>query len=82
MIAELAQRLPRVGEIGAHIESCRVEGGWVYAAGTGSLADPHSTLHRRDQVGISSDGRYVSVDTGKYSIAPWLGKRIAEQLTS
>jgi hypothetical protein len=31
-------------------------------------------------VGISRDGRYVSVDTGKYSIAPWLASRIAADL--
>lgn len=82
VIAQLAARLPRVHEIGAHVESCRLEGGWVYAAGTGSLADPASTLHRRDRVGIAQDGTYVSVDTGKYSIAPWLANRIAEELTA
>jgi len=82
VIAQLAARLPRVYEIGDQIESCRVEGGWVYAAGTGSLADPASTIHRRDRIGTSRDGRYLSVDTGKYSIAPWLAQRIAEDLTA
>lgn len=80
VISELASRLPRVREIGDAIESGQVEGGWVYAAGTGSLGDPTSTLHRRDRVGISRDGRYLSVDTGKYSIAPWLASRIAAAL--
>lgn len=82
VIAQLASRLPRVYEIGEHLESCRLEGGWVYAAGTGSLADPASTLHRRDRVGITRDGMYVSVDTGKYSMAPWLASRVAAELTA
>lgn len=80
IIEQLALRLPRVREIGEHLESCRVEGGWVYAAGSGSLADPASSLHRRDRIGVASDGRYVSVDTGKYSLAPWLASRIVARL--
>jgi len=82
MLRELATRLPRVREIDDHMESCHIEGGWVYATGTGSLADPASTLHRRDRIGASADGRYISVDTGKYSIAPWLAHRIAADLTA
>lgn len=80
VIEQLTAVLPRVREIGDHVESCRIEGGWVYAAGTGSLADPASTLHRRDRVGVTCDGRYVSVDTGKFSIAPWLARGIAADL--
>lgn len=82
VIAQLASRLPRVHEIGEHLESCRVEGGWVYAAGAGSLADPASTLHRRDRIGVMRDGHYLSVDTGKYSTAPWLANQIVADLTT
>lgn len=82
MLTELAARIPRVHEIAARMVSCHVEGGWVYAAGTGSLADAASTLHRRDRIGASADGRYISVDTGKYSIAPWLAQQIASDLTT
>jgi hypothetical protein len=82
VIAQLAARLPRVYEIGEYLESCRLEGGWEYAAGAGSLADPASTLHRRDRAGILRDGMYVSVDTGKYSMAPWLASQIAADLTA
>ena len=32
-----------------------LEGGWVYAAGQGSLADPRSSLHRRDRIGITRE---------------------------
>lgn len=59
----------------------QLEGGWVYAAGDGPLSDPHSTLHRRDQAGIFQYGNYISVDTGKYSIAPWLARRVAQLIS-
>jgi hypothetical protein len=60
----------------AHAEDVRLAGGWVCACGQGSLADPASTLHRRDRIGISRAGSYFSIDTGKYSIAPWLAREV------
>jgi len=57
-----------------------VGGGWIVAPGRGSLADPASGLHRRDRFGVSRHGSYVSVDTGKYSTAPWLASRIAAEI--
>jgi hypothetical protein len=61
-------------------ETIRVAGGWVYAVGRGSLDDSASTLHRRDQVGTHRLGSYISVDTGKYSIAPWLARQVADAI--
>lgn len=82
-----AEVLDRLGDIVTPVralaeeaEEIRVEGGWVYALGQGSLADPSSRLHRRDRVGIHRRGRYFSVDTGKYSIAPWLAESLAEEI--
>ena len=37
-------------------------------------------LHRRDRFGVRRSGSYISVDTGKYSTAPWLAQRIAEEV--
>lgn len=66
------------------LEGARIStgGGWIVARGGGSLADPGSGLHRRDRFGVSRHGSYVSVDTGKYSTAPWLASRVAEQILS
>ena len=57
-----------------------LEGGWVFAAGQGRLSDPQATLHRRSDFGITRLGSYISVDTGKYSTAPWLARRLADTL--
>ena len=80
VLASLGAILPGVASLRSAIASIDVNGGWVYAAGRGALDDPRSTLHRRDRAGILRQGSYISVDTGKYSIAPWLAERIATEL--
>ncbi len=74
----LGQVATRTSEIADSAEECRIEGGWVYAAGDGSLADPAATLHQRHNIGISRSQGYISVDTGKYSMAPLLAREIAD----
>jgi glycine/D-amino acid oxidase-like deaminating enzyme len=85
LVADIIDRLgalvPAVRAVASNLESVTLAGGWVYAAGQGSLADPRSTLHRRDRAGIQRRGRYVSVDTGKYSIGPWLAREVADLIT-
>jgi glycine/D-amino acid oxidase-like deaminating enzyme len=80
ILTRLGDVLPAVRQVPAAIDHARIRGGWVYASGRGSLAHPASTLHRRDRVGIQRAGRYLSVDTGKYSLAPWLAQQVADQL--
>lgn len=77
IIERLGEVVPSVMALRDCVADVRLEGGWVYAEGRGSLADPTSTLHRRDRVGITRTGAYFSVDTGKYSIAPWLASEVA-----
>lgn len=73
----LQKLLPPVAGIFMTAESVRVEGGFVFAQGQGSLSDPASTLHQRNRFGIQRRGNYFSVDTGKYSTAPWLAENLA-----
>jgi hypothetical protein len=84
IVAEVFERLGEVvrdvKNLADLVENARLEGGWVFAAGQGSLADPASTLHRRDRIGLIRSGTYISVDTGKYSIAPWLARSIVAAL--
>ena len=76
----LSRYLPGVEALRENAESVTVGGGWVYASASGSLADPAATIHRRADFGITRRGRYLSVDTGKYSTAPWLAEMVAGQI--
>ena len=78
--ARLGEIIPSVADVEAMADVVTVAGGWVSAAGTGPLADPSSTLHRRAAVGFTRTGNYITVDTGKYSIAPWLANKVVDSL--
>lgn len=79
--AGLAGFLPQVSEVLDAATNVRVAGGWVFALGRGSLSDGAASLHRRDRFGVKRRGAYFSVNTGKYSTAPWLASRIANEIT-
>jgi hypothetical protein len=72
--------LPAADEIFAAAMRVSVEGGWVFAHGQGTLDDPAASLHRRDRFGVRRLGSYISVDTGKYSTAPWSARRLAAEI--
>ncbi|MHA6512077.1 FAD-dependent oxidoreductase [Tessaracoccus sp. Z1128] len=78
--AGLCGAIPRVGDVLDAAESITVAGGHVFAEGLGSIGERSSDLHRRDRFGVTRLGNYVSVDTGKFSTAPWLADRLARQL--
>ncbi|HEV8449344.1 MAG TPA: FAD-dependent oxidoreductase [Gemmatimonadaceae bacterium] len=78
--AALSRFFPDVARVEASAESIEVHAGWVYAIGRGSLADRASALHRRDQFTMTEDRGYISVDTGKYSMAPWLAEQVAVRI--
>jgi hypothetical protein len=80
--AALTKLLPGTAEIESHLAERAVEGGWVVARGQGTLSDPASSLHQRDRFGVSRHGSYITVDTGEYSTAPWLAKKLAEELVN
>jgi len=78
IIENLVSLLPGVARIRDSIDYSDLRGGWVFAAGQGKLSDPKSTLHRRFDFGIRRAGSYISIDTGKYSTAPWLAQKVAD----
>jgi hypothetical protein len=80
IFGHLQDYLPWVSDIRGRIERMFVGGGWVFAAGRGRLSDPSSTLHRRSDYGVVRMGGYISIDTGKYSTAPWLARYLADRL--
>jgi hypothetical protein len=82
MFDAMRARLPFVERIEESVVEARVEGGWVYSQGNGLLDDPQSTVHRRSRLGVSNVGTYYSVDTGKYSVAPWLAEGVARRIAN
>jgi len=82
VIAGLGPLLPATRRVLEAAESIDVRGGFVFASGSGSLADPGASLHRRDRFGVRRMGSYFSVDTGKYSTAPWLAARLAQEISN
>ena len=72
--------VPPVQTVFDNAKDIHLGGGWVFAIGRGSLDDPTASLHRRDRFGVRRMGTFFSVDTGKYSMAPWLARRIANQI--
>jgi glycine/D-amino acid oxidase-like deaminating enzyme len=75
--AALEPLMPGLGAMFDDAESAVVHGGFVFARGSGALDDPSSDLHRRDRYGVQRNGSYFTVDTGKYSTAPWLARELA-----
>jgi FAD dependent oxidoreductase len=80
VIEGLNSVLPGASEVTENAENVVVEGGFVFAVGQGSIGDRHSSLHRRDRFGIQRNGRYFSVDTGKYSTSPWLADALSREI--
>jgi hypothetical protein len=78
--SSLAKLIPSSANILAAAEHVNVRGGFVFAQGQGSIGDPRSTLHRRDRFGVRRLGNYYSVDTGKYSTAPWIAANLASSI--
>lgn len=63
-----------------HLTSCRCVGGQIFAWGATDVNDPFSELHRRHDIGVNSYGRYHSVDTGKYTMAPFFAAELAHRI--
>ena len=56
------------------------DGGVIYALGRTDVDDRNSKLHNRFEIGIQTQGHYHSVDTGKYTLIPYWGLRIADRI--
>ena len=64
----------------AAVSSSDVKGGIIYALGDTDVGDPSSGLHNRHQAGPRSFGRYHSINTGKYTLAPLFAKVTADRI--
>ncbi len=76
----LKQRVPALGNLKFPIEAIDPVGGDILALGTVDVDKNESRLHERFEVGIRSFGNYHTVDTGKYTIIPYLAMKVADRL--
>jgi glycine/D-amino acid oxidase-like deaminating enzyme len=60
-------------------EAC-VKGGLIVAWGKTDIYDPESELHCRSEIGVTSAGRYHSVDPGKLTMVPFFAGVCAERI--
>ena len=80
-LAGISDIAPDVATLFSTAKEIKVEGGWIFAQGSGRLDDPAASIHRRDRYGTVRTGSYFSVDTGKYSTAPFLARKLATRIT-
>jgi glycine/D-amino acid oxidase-like deaminating enzyme len=77
---ELLKRCPSLRRIEyseSDVEPC---GGVIFAWGDTDIHDQGSALHTRYEIGIHSVRNYHTVNTGKYTMAPYLGYKTAERI--
>ena len=81
-LARLAEIVPDVAALGAVTDLSMVDGGAVVTWGDSDIDDPHSEVHQRFDIGVTSNGSYHSVDTGKYSVAPYFAMQVADRIAA
>lgn len=64
----------------AALPDARVKGGVIVAWGQTDIYDPHSELHQRYRIGVTTSGRYHSVDPGKLTMAPFFADECARRI--
>jgi len=57
-----------------------VRAGVIGSWGRTDIDDPHSELHERRDIGVHADGRYFTIDTGKFTCAPLFAARLLDAL--
>jgi glycine/D-amino acid oxidase-like deaminating enzyme len=58
-----------------------VKGGAIVAWGKTDIYDPASELHRRYEIGVTSAGRFHSVDPGKLTMVPYFAEICAARIS-
>jgi glycine/D-amino acid oxidase-like deaminating enzyme len=57
-----------------------VKGGVIVAWGETDIYDPRSELHRRYEIGVTSNRKFHSVDPGKLTMAPYFAELCANRI--
>jgi hypothetical protein len=78
--AEWCKRCPLLESVSFGDDDVDTGGGVIFAWGSTGVDDQQSKLHERYEVGVRSTGNYHSVDTGKFTLAPFMGMKTAERI--
>jgi glycine/D-amino acid oxidase-like deaminating enzyme len=79
----LSAIVPSLSDLDAErLPEATVKGGAIVAWGKTDIYDPASELHRRFEIGVTSEGRFHSVDPGKLTMAPYFAEVCAERIRS
>lgn len=81
-IAEMAAYIPSLGSLLNNKRTCELGGGVILARGATNIDDPESSLHQRSGIGPAAYGSYVTIDTGKYCMAPLFASEAADMITN
>jgi hypothetical protein len=82
-LSALADIVPSLRSLDAQdLSEARVKGGVIVAWGETDIYDPESELHRRYEIGVTTKGRFHSVDPGKLTMAPYFAEQCAERISA
>jgi glycine/D-amino acid oxidase-like deaminating enzyme len=77
----LSEIVPSLRDLDAEkLPEAVVKGGVIVAWGNTDIYDPASELHRRFEIGVTSDGHFHSIDPGKLTMAPYFAEICAERI--
>lgn len=77
----LSAIVPSLGNLDVeNLPEATVKGGAIVAWGKTDIYDPASELHRRFEIGVTSEGNFHSVDPGKLTMAPYFAEIRAERI--
>ena len=77
----MAQFVPSLRALDPNqMQDVTVKGGVIVAWGQTDIYDPASELHRRFEIGVTSEGRFHSVDPGKLTMAPYFADVCAHRI--
>ena len=72
--------VPALKQIDPGTAEVTVKGGVIVAWGATDIDDRNSELHRRSDIGISTRGRYHSIDPGKLTMIPCFASECAARI--
>ena len=79
-IVAMAAYVPGVEQLLAGLGTAEVGGGVIFAWGATDIDDCGSMLHQRSMIGPQYHGTYITIDTGKYCMAPLFAEQVAGML--